>query len=93
VAAALVGDVSGHFCFATGVVGPLSANMRKTADEHNEYLHVLRVLVLSFLKGSAPMIAIEWGDGAVPSHVRPSFDEMEKSCKSKVDAIEPAAAA
>jgi hypothetical protein len=25
--------------------------------------------------------------------VRPSFDEMEKTCKSKVEAVEPAAAA
>ena len=92
VAAALVGTFLGILlCY--GVVGPLSSNMRKTADEHNEYLHVLRVLVLSFLKGSAPMIAIELGRRAVPSHVRPSFDEMEKSCKSKVEAAEPAAAA
>ena len=92
VAAALVGTFLGILlCY--GVVGPLSSNMRKTADEHNEYLHVLRVLVLSFLKGSAPMIAIEMGRRAVPAHVRPSFDEMEKNCKNKVEAVEPAAAA
>ena len=91
VAAALVGTFLGILlCY--GVVGQLSSNMRKTADEHNEYLHVLRVLVLSFLKGSAPMIAIEMGRRAIPSHVRPSFDEMEKSCKGKVEAAEPAAA-
>jgi len=92
VAAALVGTFLGILlCY--GVVGPLSSNMRKTADEHNEYLHVLRVLVLSFLKGSAPMIAIEMGRRAIPAHVRPSFDEMEKSCKNKVEAAEPVAAA
>ena len=92
VAAALVGTFLGILlCY--GVVGPLSSNMRKTADEHNEYLHVLRVLVLSFLKGSAPMIAIEMGRRAIPAHVRPSFDEMEKSCKSKGDGGEAAAAA
>jgi chemotaxis protein MotA len=91
VAAALVGTFLGILlCY--GVVGPLSANMRKTADEHNEYLHVLRVLVLSFLKGSAPMIAIEMGRRAIPAHVRPSFDEMEKGCKSKVEAVEAVAA-
>ena len=91
VAAALVGTFLGILlCY--GVVGPLSSNMRKTADEHNEYLHVLRVLLLSFLKGAAPMIAIEMGRRAIPSHVRPSFDEMEKSCKGKVEAAEPAAA-
>jgi chemotaxis protein MotA len=90
VAAALVGTFLGILlCY--GVVGPLSANMRKTADDQNEYLHVLRVLLLSFLKGSAPMIAIEMGRRAIPAHVRPSFDEMEKSCKNKVETAQVAA--
>jgi chemotaxis protein MotA len=82
VAAALVGTFLGILmCY--GVVGPLAANMSKNADEHNSYLHVLRVLLLAFLKGSAPMIAIEMGRRAIPAHVRPSFDEMEKSCKNQ----------
>jgi chemotaxis protein MotA len=80
VAAALVGTFLGILlCY--GVAGPLAANMTKTADEHNEYLHVLRVLMLAFLKGNAPMIAIEMGRRAIPAHVRPTFDEMEKDCK------------
>lgn len=90
VAAALVGTFLGILlCY--GVVGPLSANMRKAADEQNDYLHVLRVLLLSFLKGSAPMIAVEMGRRAVPAHVRPTFDEMEKICKNKVEPVEAAA--
>lgn len=90
VAAALVGTFLGILlCY--GVVGPLSANMRKAVDDQNEYLHVLRVLLLSFLKGSAPMIAIEMGRRAIPAHVRPSFDEMEKNCKNKVETVEAAA--
>lgn len=80
VAVALVGTFLGILlCY--GVAGPLSSNMSKTADDHNSYLHVLRVLILSFLKGAAPMIAIEMGRRAIPAHVRPSFDEMEKGCK------------
>jgi chemotaxis protein MotA len=91
VAAALVGTFLGILaCY--GVVGPLSSNMAKTADDHNSYLHVLRVLLLSFLKGSAPMIAIEMGRRAVPAHVRPSFDEMEKNCKNQSTGAESAAA-
>jgi chemotaxis protein MotA len=91
VAAALVGTFLGILaCY--GVVGPLSANMGKTAEAQNEYLHVLRVLMLSFLKGSAPMIAIEMGRRAIPAHVRPSFDEMEKHCKNHAASAEPAAA-
>ncbi len=82
VAAALVGTFLGILmCY--GVVGPLAANMSKSADEHNSYLHVLRVLLLAFLKGSAPMIAIEMGRRAIPAHVRPTFDEMERSCKNQ----------
>src|SRR5215472_9693622 len=81
VAAALVGTFLGILlCY--GVAGPLSSNMAKTADEHNSYLHVLRVLLLAFLKGSAPMIAIEMARRAIPAHVRPTFDEMEKHCKN-----------
>jgi chemotaxis protein MotA len=92
VAAALVGTFLGILlCY--GVVGPLASNMSKTADAQNEYLHVLRVLILSFLKGSAPMIAIEMGRRAIPAHVRPSFDEMEKNCKSHAVSVEPAVAA
>ena len=91
VAAALVGTFLGILmCY--GVVGPLSSNMAKTAEDHNSYLHVLRVLLLSFLKGSAPMIAIEMGRRAIPAHVRPSFDEMENGCKNHPAAAEPAAA-
>jgi chemotaxis protein MotA len=91
VAAALVGTFLGILlCY--GVVGPLGANMRKLAEEHNEYLHVLRVLLRAFLKGSAPMIAIELGRRAIPAYARPSFDEMEKTCKNKTEPVQAAAA-
>ncbi len=91
VAAALVGTFLGILlCY--GLVGPLAANMGKLAEEHNEYLHVLRVLLLAFLKGSAPMIAIELGRRAIPAYCRPGFDEMEKHCKNKLEPVEAAAA-
>ncbi|HTW81196.1 MAG TPA: flagellar motor stator protein MotA [Terracidiphilus sp.] len=91
VAAALVGTFLGILlCY--GLVGPLAANMRKTADEHNDYLHVLRVLILAFLKGAAPMIAIELGRRAIPAYARPNFDEMEKNCKSHAGGAQAAAA-
>jgi chemotaxis protein MotA len=80
VAAALVGTFLGILlCY--GLVGPLASKMSKGAEEHHEYFQVLRVLILSFLKGNAPIIAIEMARRAIPAHVRPSFDEMEKQCK------------
>jgi chemotaxis protein MotA len=90
VAAALVGTFLGILlCY--GLVGPLASNMRKTADDHNDYLHVLRVLLLAFLKGAAPMIAIELGRRAIPAHARPNFDEMEKGCKNNSAGAQAAA--
>ena len=80
VAAALVGTFLGILlCY--GLVGPLAASMTKEADQQNSYLHVVRVVILAFLKGLAPILAIEMGRRAIPEHVRPTFDEMEKGCK------------
>jgi chemotaxis protein MotA len=82
VAAALVGTFLGILlCY--GVFGPLSAHMAKIAEDHNSYLHVLRVLLMAFMKGSAPLIAVEMARRAIPARVRPSFDEMEKHCKGQ----------
>jgi len=80
VAAALVGTFLGILlCY--GLVGPLAANMAKAAEEERAYLYVIRVVMISFLKGSAPIMAVEFGRRAVPGHIRPSFQEVEKTCR------------
>jgi len=93
VAAALVGTFLGILmCY--GLVGPVSQNMAKTADEEHAYYNVLRVLIVSFMKGTAPSTAVEIGRRAIPGYVRPSFGETEKYIKEKAPAAEaPAAAA
>ena len=94
VAAALVGTFLGILlCY--GFVGPLAANMSKTAEEERAYLQVLRVFIFSFLKGTAPIMAVEVARRAIPGHVRPSFQELEKACRtsSSAPADEPAAEA
>jgi chemotaxis protein MotA len=81
VAAALVGTFLGILlCY--GLVGPLAASMGKLADEEHAFVYVMRVVLISFIKGAAPIQALEFGRRAIPGHVRPSFNEMEKSCKS-----------
>jgi chemotaxis protein MotA len=80
VAAALVGTFLGILlCY--GFVGPIAANMAKSTDEEHSYYHVLRVVIVSFIKGSPPSIAVEFGRRAIPGHLRPSFQEMEKYLK------------
>lgn len=81
VAAALVGTFLGILlCY--GLVGPVAQNMAKTSAEEHAYLYVLRVLMLAFIRGQPPVVAIEMGRRAVPSHVRPSFAEVEEACRN-----------
>ena len=80
VAAALVGTFLGILlCY--GLVGPIAGNMTKIADDEHAFLYVLRVLMIAFLKGSAPIMAVEVARRAVPAHVRPSFKELEAACR------------
>src|SRR6266478_4938013 len=90
VAAALVGTFLGILlCY--GFIGPLAANMAKSVDEEHAYYYVMRVIIVSFMKGAPPSVAVEYGRRAIPSHVRPSFQVAEKTIKNKGDAA-PAAA-
>jgi chemotaxis protein MotA len=92
VAAALVGTFLGILmCY--GLVGPIAANMAKIADDEHAYYNVLRVLMIAFMKGSAPVLAVEFGRRAIPGHVRPSFQETEKFVRQKSEAPAAAAAA
>jgi chemotaxis protein MotA len=91
VAAALVGTFLGILlCY--GLVGPIAANMAKAADEEHAFLHVMRVLIVSFLKGTAPIMAVEVARRAIPGHVRPSFQELEQACRQRGGDAAPEAA-
>jgi chemotaxis protein MotA len=92
VAAALVGTFLGILlCY--GLIGPLAANMAKAADEEHAFLHVMRVMIIAFLKGTAPIMAVEVARRAIPGHVRPSFKELEETCRGSSTASAPEAAA
>jgi chemotaxis protein MotA len=89
VAAALVGTFLGILlCY--GFVGPIASNMAKAADEERAYLNVLRVLIISFLKGTAPIMAVEAARRAIPGHVRPTFSELEQACRGGGTTTAPA---
>jgi chemotaxis protein MotA len=92
VAAALVGTFLGILlCY--GLIGPIAANMSKAAEEEHAFLYVMRVLMVSFLKGAAPIMAVEVARRAVPGHVRPSFKELEQACRNNSAAAAAAASA
>jgi chemotaxis protein MotA len=85
VAAALVGTFLGILlCY--DLIWPLAVNMAKIAGDEKAYMNVLRVLIISFLKGTAPILAVEAARRAVPGHVRPTFKELEEGCRGQAAA-------
>ncbi|HEY0784406.1 MAG TPA: flagellar motor stator protein MotA [Acidobacteriaceae bacterium] len=90
VAAALVGTFLGILmCY--GLLGPLASSMSKKTDDEHAYYHVLRVLLVAFIKGTSPILAVEIARRAIPEHVRPSFSEVEKACRDKGGEVAAAA--
>jgi len=91
VAAALVGTFLGILlCY--GMVGPLSSNLSKLVDNEHASYHVLRVVMLAFIKGMSPSLAIEMARRAIPEHVRPNFQEVDKACRQKEESAASVAA-
>jgi chemotaxis protein MotA len=80
VAAALVGTFLGVLlCY--GFFGPMASNISKINDAEHQYYNFLRVALVAFVKGAAPILAVEFGRRVIPVDVRPSFKEMEAACK------------
>ncbi|HLK67964.1 MAG TPA: flagellar motor stator protein MotA [Bryobacteraceae bacterium] len=80
VAAALVGTFLGILlCY--GVFGPLALAMGKENEAEAHYFSFLRMAALGFVKGLAPILAVELARRSIPSGVRPTFQEMEGACR------------
>jgi chemotaxis protein MotA len=80
VAAALVGTFLGILlCY--GFLSPLAAHMTKMVDAESQYYGTLRVALIAFAKGVAPVIAVEMARRAIPQQMRPTFKEFEAATK------------
>lgn len=80
VAAALVGTFLGILlCY--GLFSPLAMAMNKQIQAESEFFQFLRQGILAFVKGQAPSLAIEFARRSIPTHVRPTFKEMEEAVK------------
>jgi chemotaxis protein MotA len=80
VAAALVGTFLGILlCY--GFLGPLALNMTKMNDAELDYLRCLRSGVIGFVKGSAPVLAVEFARRSIPGELRPTFKELEAAVR------------
>lgn len=81
IAAALVGTFVGILlCY--GIVGPMGSKLEAGAEETKFYFNSIREAVAAAIRGSTPIIAVEYGRRAIPHTFRPSFAEMEERLKT-----------
>lgn len=80
VAASLVGTFLG-ILMSYGFFGPIAGNMTRANEAEKEYYNFLRVGLIGFIRGAAPILAVEFARRSIPAHERPTFKEMEKACK------------
>jgi len=82
IGAALVGTFLGVLlCY--GFVGPMGRNVEHSTAEKMQYLNVMKVALISFLGGSAPKVAVEFGRRVIPENVQPSFMELEEALRQR----------
>ncbi len=85
VAAALVGTFLGILlCY--GFLSPMAANMTKINDSEAQYYNCIRTGLIAFVRGAAPILAVEFSRRSIPHLVRPSFKDMEAACKGAAKA-------
>lgn len=80
IGAALIGTFVGIlFCY--GIFGPMAAKLQNCAEENHMYFNVIKEAVSAAIRGSTPIIAVEYGRRAIPHAFRPHFAEMEEKLK------------
>lgn len=81
IAAALIGTFIGILtCY--GFFGPMGAKLEASAEEHHFYYNAIKEAVAAAIRGSTPIIAVEYGRRAIPQTYRPTFNEMEERLKA-----------
>lgn len=81
IGGALVGTFLGVF-LAYGLVGPFAGRVKGVVEEDSHFYALIREVLVANLHQHAPNICIEVGRQNTPSHVRPSFTELEERLKS-----------
>ncbi len=81
IGAALVGTFFGILC-CYGLFGPMGAKLENFVSEEHFYYHSIKEAVAAAIRGSTPLIAVEYGRRAIPYPFRPNFPEMGEKLKN-----------
>jgi chemotaxis protein MotA len=78
IGGALVGTFLGVF-LSYCIVGPIAAKLKQVQGEEAQFFYIIRDILVAHLNGNAPQVSVEIGRGSVPSHLQPSFKEIEEA--------------
>ena len=76
IAGALTGTFLGVF-LSYGVVSPMAAKVKASIDDDHRFYLIIRDVLVAFLHGNAPQVAVEIGRGSVPSVLQPNYATLE----------------
>ena len=80
VGAALVGTFLGVL-LSYGFIQPIATNLELLLQSEARYFECIKAGVVSYAKGTAPTVVVEFARRVIYSNVRPSFEEVEKAVK------------
>ena len=76
IGAAMVGTFAGIFV-SYGIMTPLAYKVKVARSKECHVYLIIKQTLLAFMNGALPQVAIEHGRKSIPSHERPSIDEVE----------------
>lgn len=79
IGGALVGTFLGVF-LAYGIFGPMANQLKSIQAMDGKYFLAIKAALLAHMQGYAPSVSIEFARKGLPSHIRPSFYEVEEAC-------------
>jgi chemotaxis protein MotA len=81
IGGALVGTFLGVF-ISYGFVAPFASRSGGAITEDIQFYRIIKDVLVAHLKGAAPQISMEIGRSAIPTHLQPSFQDMEKALEN-----------
>lgn len=78
IGGALVGTFSGVLA-SYGVAAPIAHSLEKTFAAEGRYLECIKAGIVAHMQGYAPQLSVEFARKSIPSHLRPSFTEVEEA--------------
>ncbi|MEM9796288.1 MAG: flagellar motor stator protein MotA [Pseudomonadota bacterium] len=82
IGGALVGTFLGVF-LAYGIVGPFAVRLKAIAEQDGHFYALIQEVLVANLHNHATNICIEVGRQSTPTHMRPSFSDLEEALKAR----------